>query len=127
MSLYIKPECAPFYYKDGKKHNRNKTEKVKGYATNANGFALPCCWCDSVAFRPDFARYGFFDSDLHMDNVDTIEDIMISPAWQDWLNDITHNPNNAPRVCQVKCGFGRDQKEQDEELEKLHDGFRQNV
>jgi len=106
MSFYIRPECAPFYYKDGEKHKRNifDNEKLKGYSHNANGYLLPCCWCDSVAFRPDFAKYGFFDSDLHIENNDTVEDIMASEAWAKWLHDISHNAEHAPRVCIQKCG-----------------------
>ena len=107
MSFYIKPECAPFYYKDGVKHKRDIIdEKIKGYSHNANGYLLPCCWCDSVAFRPDFAKYGFFDPELHIGENDIVEDIIASEPWGKWLHDVCHDPQNAPRVCIQKCGQG---------------------
>lgn len=106
MTSYIIPECAPFYYKDGVKHKKDKNQSTKkGYAHNANGYLLPCCWCDSVAWRPCFAAYGFFDPDLHIGENDTIEDILASEAWAKWLHDISHDVENAPKVCKQKCGY----------------------
>lgn len=104
MKFYINPECAPFYYKDGVKHTKSPMKKVKGYAYNAEGDLLPCCWCDSAAFKPCFGKLGFLDEHMKLYNNDSVDDIIVSDVWSNWLDIICHRPTEAPKVCIQKCG-----------------------
>ena len=103
MVKYIKPKCIPFYYKDGIKYQKENTVKVIAYISS--GHILPCCWCDSPAFRPEFKSNGFLDDDLKLSENNSIDDIICSDSWINFLNTLMHEPENAPLVCQRKCGI----------------------
>jgi hypothetical protein len=106
---YINPDCVPFYYDEKgkrfeKKYDKSKGDQLKGIAYLANGHLLPCCWCDSVAFLSDFHNNGMLDESLKLENNDDILDILESDVWKDWLQKVLHDPDNAPTICQFKCG-----------------------
>ena len=45
-----------------------------------------------------------FRPHLHLDKVDSIDEILISEYWLDFKKSITKNYNNAPDVCKRYCG-----------------------
>ena len=102
MKLF--PKCHPYWEVDGKKI---KNDLVQGTAYTAEGYLLPCCWCDHV--HPDgkkqFEAYGFYEPELKVSNVDDIEqEILRSPEWYHFHETLVQNPHAAPLVCKRKCG-----------------------
>ena len=79
-------------------------KQSKDYAYSAKGFLLPCCWCDTINPKFDKELYKLFRPHLHLDNVDSIEEILLSDEWLDFKKSITKDYNNAPDVCKRYCG-----------------------
>ncbi len=79
----------------------------RSIAVSATGFVLPCCWLD----RPDDfddimkdKKVGpLFDKKLHIDNNDTIEDIVSSDPWQKFMRELTEKPEESSPICFQMC------------------------
>jgi len=97
MKLY--PQCHPYWKEDG------KTIKIKQQvvAYSAQGYLLPCCWCD-VIDKKDFKELGILDDELKLSNVSKVEDIIISKQWVNFHKTLLHSPQKAPQVCKERCG-----------------------
>ena len=73
----------------------------------ATGFVLPCCWLD----RPDGSENlledekikPFFDKELHIDNNKTIDDIVNSDMWQNFMSDLINKPEESSPFCFKVC------------------------
>ena len=89
--MHINPKCE-------------KNEKSKDYAYSAKGFLLPCCWCDTITPEKDKELFKLFNPKLHLDNVDNIEEILLSDEWINFKQTITKDFENAPSVCKRFCG-----------------------
>jgi hypothetical protein len=101
---YIKPRCAPFYYDDaGEKIYALK--HIKGIAYLANGLLAPCCWCDQPPFYPEFEDRGMRDEKLKLENNNSVDDILNSDEWKDFMHTLWHNPKKATTLCQKRCGI----------------------
>ena len=94
-------------------------------AITATGFVLPCCWLGSQSAywpkasgdRPDGSEnlYGsenfsedekiksFYDEELHIDNNETIEDIINSDMWQNFMSDLINKPEESSSICFKMC------------------------
>ena len=61
----------------------------RSIAVTATGFVLPCCWLDRPdnfdEIMEDEKISPLFDEALHIDNNDTIEDIVSSNPWQKFM------------------------------------------
>ena len=80
-----------------------KCVNIKEPALTAEGFFLPCCWCDSR--NTYFKEKGFLDESLNISNVNYIVDeVFNSKIWVDFFNDIQYN-NDYPSVCEEYCGI----------------------
>ena len=107
MLIYIKPECMPHYYDNTGKQEH--TDQVKqGIAYTADGYLLPCCWCDAPSTRKDFVELGFYNKSLALSNNNSVIDIISSDVWKNFIDTIMHLPENAPRCCQEKCGVNNE-------------------
>ena len=103
---YINPQCVSFSYNEnGKKIYKSPYGWCKGIAYCADGFLLPCCWCDQTNLYEDFKNLGFYDESLKLENNDSIEDILLSETWKNFIHVILSTPHLAPRVCKKKCGI----------------------
>ena len=102
MTNYIKPECMPYYYKDNTQISKEAITQSIAY--NADGYLLPCCWCDALSTKKDIDRLGLYDKSLKLSNNENVEDILNSSIWKTFIETIMHNPQYAPRCCQEKCG-----------------------
>ena len=79
----------------------------RSIAVTATGFVLPCCWLD----RPDGSENlledekikFFFDKELHIDNNETIEDIVSSDTWQKFMSDLINRPEESAPICLKMC------------------------
>jgi hypothetical protein len=108
----LRPKCMPFTYIDGKKKFISNlwppTTTFNGPAYTAQGYFLPCCFCDGPKHYQEMTSWGFFDEDLHIDRNNSAEDILTSKVWRDWVNMLQHHPEQAPRVCHKKCKLQND-------------------
>ena len=83
----------------------------KGYGYSAQGYLIPCCWCDP---REEYGnehkdkesrqiKDTFFKEHLKLSNVDEIGDIILSREWTDFYNILIDDPDNALDVCKRFC------------------------
>jgi len=96
------PKCHPYWMINGE---RVKNVDIKPVAYTAQGYMLPCCWCDHAHTRKNyFQRMGMFDEALKVENVNDIEkEILRSPEWSDFHMTLLQKPNSAPFICKQKC------------------------
>lgn len=101
MKLY--PKCHPYWNVDGEEI---QNPSIKPVAYTAQGYMLPCCWCDASGGdqRKSMEDFGLFDEELKVENVDDVElEILASPEWYHFHVTLLQNPHLAPRVCKSKC------------------------
>lgn len=101
MINYIKPECMPYYYSNGTKLQKNVTQSI---ASTTDGYLLPCCWCDAPNTKSDIIAADLYNTNLKITNNETIDDILMSNQWKNFINTILYNSNAAPKCCKEKCG-----------------------
>ena len=102
MTNYIKPECMPHYYtSDGVMESKKVTQSV---AYTADGYLLPCCWCDTESMRKDFVNLNMYDNNLRLANNDAVDDILHSEPWKKFINIIMTDYVKSPFCCREKCG-----------------------
>tara|TARA_A200000159_G_C7330915_1_gene342881 strand:+ start:93 stop:440 length:348 start_codon:yes stop_codon:yes gene_type:complete len=85
-----------------------KCKSDKAWAYTSKGFLLPCCWCDKRNPNPE-KREGwdkFQVEELHIDNVESIEEIISSDVWQEFWRVFEEDPENAPDTCKMYYGQG---------------------
>ena len=103
----LRPKCMPYTYIDGEQvwHTKlwAKTTTFNGLTYTAEGYFLPCCFCDHPSVWPDMVKHGFYDESLHIDNNETVDDIITSDTWRKWVDLIQHRPEDAPPICHKKC------------------------
>lgn len=85
-----------------------KGRPVQTIAYTADGYLLPCCWCDSLYARDDIENLNLFHEDLKLKNVDSVEKILYSDSWKNFFKVITTDSTNAPICCKKKCGVEDD-------------------
>ncbi len=77
----------------------------KEIALSATGWILPCCWCDnSTEDLNEFRALGFFDSDLKLENSNSLNEILTSDCWTNFYSILNNRADFAPRVCKSFCG-----------------------
>lgn len=77
----------------------------KPWAYTSDGFILPCCWCDKRRKDADEKEgwIHFKRPALHIDNVESIEEIIEHPVWQEFWRILEEEPENAPMTCKRYC------------------------
>jgi len=75
----------------------------RSIAVTATGFVLPCCWLDHPDTSEEAKVKTLLDPQLHIDNNDTIEDIIESEAWQKFMNDLVNKPEESADICFKMC------------------------
>ena len=87
----------------------------KQITLSATGWVLPCCWCDnSTKDLNQYKALGFLDSDLKLENVNSLDEILTSDRWTNFYSLLDENAESAPRVCKSFCGV-------DYKAQKFHD------
>ncbi len=77
-------------------------------AINAQGFLLPCCWCDNPKTLNHKTFKKLIKDKFHLDNVEQISDVIYSKEWQEFKKDLANsNIENLPPVCKIKCEGGK--------------------
>ena len=74
----------------------------------STGHLTPCCWVND-----NFEKYlkDIVSLEMHIDNFDSIEDILLSKPWKDFFDMLMNNPSDAPQVCQRYCGVDKSWEE----------------
>ena len=96
---------------------RPKCVKGKSFALNAEGYLLPCCWTDplrKLKLNYDGNMDGMdslFKEKLNIENVDTINDIILSDEWINFFNKLI-NETSIPKICTRYCGTDTDTREE---------------
>jgi hypothetical protein len=67
---------------------------------------LPCCWADKPEFRDHFWGKQLMIDELSMENVGSVEDIILSDEWLDFVDMLNNRPEEAPKTCWKHCGKG---------------------
>ena len=76
----------------------------RSIAVTATGFVLPCCWLDQAYDVNKHEKVRpLFDDKLHIDNNDTIDDIIYSEPWQTFMRDLIEKPEKSAPICFRKC------------------------
>jgi hypothetical protein len=73
-------------------------------AYSAEGYLIPCCWSDRTCGNAGYEK--FYQPSLHIDNNESIEDILMSDTWLEFYDMLEHQPNEAPKHCHKKCSSG---------------------
>jgi hypothetical protein len=83
--------------------------KDREFGHSTLGYITPCCWNDPVFAYPYHHRdwtdvdKALFTEDLKIANNDSIEDILLSEAWQTFYDTIDSGPENASKICKRYC------------------------
>ena len=70
-------------------------------AWSNKGRVLPCCWLNTGYNKPIIK--DLFNDSLHMDNNDTVEDIINSKEWIEFFNIIKRPTTDKPKQCLAMC------------------------
>jgi len=89
----------------------NCLKKKKKFGWSAQGYLLPCCWCDlrSTFEGKQGAVSKLVQEKFHIDNITDFEEVVKSKEWQE-LHDIITDENRydeSPDVCKRHCGKGK--------------------
>lgn len=75
--------------------------KDLGYSVT--GHITPCCWTN-ISWNDPYLK-DLFSPKLHIDNNQTVEDILNSEPWNKFFDMLKNNPNNAPFHCKKMCSL----------------------
>ncbi len=69
----------------------------------SNGHISPCCWLTNKNIVSE--HLGIYDEELKLKNVDTVEEILLSDQWDDFINKLISHQELLPQECHRECGF----------------------
>lgn len=93
--MKIEPKCIKV--KEG-------ASETMGIAYASSGYLLPCCWLDSKTFEHELKAKGLLNENLKLANNSSVEDIISSDEWTNFIKELYTNPDNALTKCKIKCG-----------------------
>lgn len=70
-------------------------------AFTSTGHLTPCCWVN-YSFHEPFLK-DLLTDEMHIDNFESIEEILTSKPWRDFYNMIQNNQDLAPSTCRHYC------------------------
>ena len=87
------------------------------------GHIMPCCWTNASYRVPGLKE--LFSDKLHIDNNDSVEDIIESDEYKKFFDLLKNDPSNAPKTCKRFCsGATDDNVEESKEYEKAISSYR---
>ena len=92
----------------------NDGERFPSYS--CSGWLTPCCWVDGDIALKEFPQ--FFDESLKVDNVENVDEILLSDTWVDFYKVLTETPEKAPNTCWRYCGVFNSTVEKAEDIKK---------
>ena len=82
----------------------NKNTVRKGFAYTSRGYIIPCCWLDTQSADEDLTNLGMYDEELKLANNDSVEQIINSNQWRNFIRIISEDQEKAPVKCKKWCG-----------------------
>tara|TARA_B110000503_G_scaffold99799_1_gene149295 strand:- start:29156 stop:29440 length:285 start_codon:yes stop_codon:yes gene_type:complete len=83
---------------------KEDAKEIMGIAYTSNGYILPCCWLDSKTLEKELMSKGLLNESLKLSNNNSIEDIITSNSWKNFIEELFLNPENTISKCKIKCG-----------------------
>lgn len=74
------------------------------FATHPQGYLLPCCWLTNYDVEEKFPE--LCNPDTHLDNINSIEEIINSKYWNKHLKKLEQEDKDLPYQCWRKCHMG---------------------
>jgi hypothetical protein len=65
------------------------------------GHMTPCCWI-SVDWNEPYLK-DILSKEMHIDNFESIEEILTSEPWIKFFDMLKNNPSDAPPTCKKFC------------------------
>ena len=78
-----------------------KCLKGKDLAYVPSGHLTPCCWTNTSWNEPYLKE--IFSDKMHIDNFNSVEEILSSKPWKRFFKMLKNNPENAPACCNTHC------------------------
>ena len=73
-------------------------------AVNAQGFLLPCCWCDTPKTLNDINFKKLVNNKFHLSKVKDIKEVLYSNEWKEFRENLKkNNLVKLPDMCKIKC------------------------
>ena len=69
-----------------------------------NGYITPCCWVDNMHDRQHPLVEALYSEHLHIDNIESREELLLSDEWVAFFDVIINKPEEAPACCFRECG-----------------------
>jgi hypothetical protein len=67
----------------------------------STGHMTPCCWTN-VSWSQPYLKEIFAEK-MHIDNFNTIDEILTSEPWVKFFDMLKNNPKDAPPICKHFC------------------------
>ena len=79
-------------------------------AITNRGYLLPCCYCDKPTnlASPEIKK---IEKVSKIDDVNSIEEILLSDEWQEFANNLENN--KGPAFCWWVCGNNKNEKKRE--------------
>ena len=71
---------------------------------SAAGYLYPCCWMEQRKAEDYMREQGLLDEKLKLSNVDSVEQILESKPWKQFIDTLQNNPECACDRCKEMCG-----------------------
>lgn len=82
---------------------------------SVTGHILPCCWVNTSFEGKNVHLLKLFKDNLHIDNNESIEDILKSKEWKEFIDVLENSPDkNIPSVCKKYCSVDVEQNVENE-------------
>lgn len=85
---------------------KDNNQAVMGIAYCSNGYLLPCCWLDGSMSEQELIDLDMYNESLKLENNNSVEEIIRSSQWKNFIRILTEEPQSAPRKCHTKCKNG---------------------
>ena len=133
MTKKLAPKCIRSPY--GEKYAQGRSAQ-KGVAYSSLGWLIPCCWVDPRGEKDfvddgnlvrtktyDVRKYpkytALFTEELKLKNVDKIEDILFSKAWNEFEDALLNHPEECPPACHTHCGIEENTTKMSEDVANI--------
>lgn len=73
----------------------------KDLAFTTTGHLTPCCWANN-SFEEPFLK-DLLSPEMHIDNFNSLEEILESKPWSKLYEILLTDPKNAPQTCKFYC------------------------
>ena len=93
---------------------------IRDLSYSVTGHILPCCWVN-ISWEDKHLK-NLFKDNLHIDNNESIEEILNKDEWKEFINVLQNNPNeDLPKQCKKYCNVDLERNVENER--KLYENY----